>query len=83
MTKLAMAAVVLAFAGPALAGTGEDPVAVKVTVKGMSCPDGCGAKIAKSLKGIEGAKEVTLTDFEKGLFTVSFDAKAAVKPSAI
>ncbi len=83
MRKFAVAAVVLAFASLALARTEEETVAVKVTVKGMSCPTGCGAKVAKSLQGIEGAKEVKLADFEKGLFTVSFDAKTSVKPSVI
>ena len=81
MRTFAVSAVILAFASLALAGTEEESVAVKVTIKGMTCPDGCGAKVTKALKGIEGAKDVKLADFEKGLFTVSFDAKAAVKPS--
>ena len=83
MRRLAGVAVILACASLALARAEEETVAVKVTVKGMSCPEGCGTRVTKGLKGIEGAKEVKLADFDKGLFTVSFDAKTAVKPSVI
>jgi hypothetical protein len=86
MKKLTVAAVAaLAVAALALAGAAaeEESAPVKVYVKGMSCPSGCGAKVAKSLQGIEGAKDVKLADFEAGLFTVSFDAKTSVKPSVI
>jgi heavy-metal-associated domain-containing protein len=78
------AAAILAIAASGLATAGEEEtVAVKVYVKGMTCPQGCGAKVAAGLKGLEGAKEVKLTDFDAGLFTVSFDAKASVKPSVV
>jgi copper chaperone CopZ len=72
---------VLGLCSAALAG--EETNTVAVTIKGMSCPDGCGAAITKGLKEVDGVKEVKLTDFEKGLFTISIDGAKAVKPSAI
>jgi copper chaperone CopZ len=65
------------------AWAGEETNTVQVVIKGMSCPDGCGAAVAKGLQSVDGVKEVKLTDFEKGLFTISIDAAKAVKPSAI
>jgi copper chaperone CopZ len=67
----------------ALVVGGESTVEVKVSVKGMSCEQNCGGKVSKSLQGLAGVKEVKLSDFQKGLFTVSVDAKAAIKPSEI
>lgn len=58
-------------------------VEVKVYVKGMSCEAACGSKVQKSLAALPGAKEAKLANFQEGLFTVSVDAKSAVKPSEI
>ena len=79
-TLLAFAAV-LGLSGAAVAG--EETSSVQVTIKGMTCPDGCGASLTKALQGLDGVKEVKLADFEKGLFTLSVDAAKPVKPSAI
>jgi len=83
MTKFAVAALALAGMVLTAARGEEETVSVKVYVKGMSCPTGCGAKVQKGLESIEGAKDVKLADFDKGLFTVSFDAKTTVKPSTL
>lgn len=83
MTKFAVAALAVAGLVLTAARGEEETVAVKVYVKGMSCPTGCGVKVQKGLESIEGARDVKLADFDKGLFTVSFDAKAAVKPSTL
>ena len=48
----------------------------------MTCPTGCAPKVTKGLQSIAGAKEVKLADFDKGLFTISFDAKTAISPDA-
>jgi copper chaperone CopZ len=74
-------AVVLGLSSAAWAG--EETNTVSVTIKGMSCPDGCGASVTKALQGVDGVKEVKLADFEKGLFTVVIDGSKPVKPSAI
>jgi len=80
---LAVMAVAVLGSGLAAARFEEETLPVKVYVKGMSCPTGCGTKVAAGLKGLDGAKDVKLTDFEAGLFTVAFDPKASVKPSVI
>ena len=67
----------------ALAAGEDAKVEVKVYVKGMSCEVNCGSKVQKSLAALPGAKEAKLTKFDEGLFTVSVDAKTAVKPSEI
>lgn len=66
-----------------LAAAEEAKVDVKVYVKGMSCPTGCGTKLEKSLAALPGAASAKLVNFEEGLFTVAVDAKTAVKPSEI
>jgi hypothetical protein len=66
-----------------LAAAEDAKVDVKVYVKGMSCPTGCGAKLEKSLAALPGATSAKLTNFEEGLFTVAVDAKTPVKPSEI
>jgi len=81
MRSLLAFAVVLGLSGAAVAG--EETSSVQVTIKGMTCPDGCGASVTKGLQSVDGVKEVKLTDFEKGLFTLSVDAAKPVKPSAI
>jgi hypothetical protein len=83
MTKFAVAALAVAGLVLTAARGEEETVAVKVYVKGMSCPNGCAPRVAKGLESVEGAKDVKLADFDKGLFTVSFDPKAAVKPSVL
>lgn len=80
---VALAIVGLVGSGLAAARGGEETLPVKVYVKGMTCPNGCGAKVTAGLKGVEGAKDVKLADFDKGLFTMSFDAKTSVKPSVL
>jgi hypothetical protein len=67
----------------ALSATEDPTVEIKVYVKGMSCPTGCGTKLQKSLSALPGAKETKLADFEQGLFTVAVDAKTAIKLSEI
>jgi hypothetical protein len=82
MTKALALAFVAALACPAFAGE-EETVQLKVYVDGMSCPTGCAPKVAKGLSAIQGAKDVKLADFDKGLFTLALDAKAELKPEAI
>lgn len=65
------------------AWAGEETHEIKISIKGMTCPDGCGATVTQALKGLDGAKEVKLTDFEKGLFTVSMCPTKTIKPSAL
>src|SRR6516164_533603 len=67
----------------AAAFTEEESIPVKVYVKGMSCPAGCGSRVTQALKGVEGARSVKLTNFDEGLFTVEFDLKTAIKPSEL
>lgn len=81
MTRMMALMAVVALAGSAIASE-EEAVQLKITVDGMSCPTGCAPKVAKGLQGIPGAKEVKLADFDKGLFTMSFDGKTAVSPDA-
>jgi copper chaperone CopZ len=66
-----------------LAAAEEAKVEVKVYVKGMSCPTGCGTKLEKALAAVPGATSAKLANFEEGLFTVAVDAKAGVKPKEI
>jgi hypothetical protein len=80
--KQALAIVVMAALGSSVMAAGDESVQLKVFVDGMSCPTGCAPKVAKGLSGLQGAKDVKLTDFEAGLFTMSFDAKAELKPAA-
>lgn len=77
---LALMAVV-ALAGSAIASE-EEAVQLKVYVEGMTCPTGCAPKVAKGLQSIAGAKEVKLADFDKGLFSISFDATKSISPDA-
>jgi len=81
MSKAWVFTFALLAAGSAIAGE-EESVQLKVTVEGMSCPTGCAPKVAKGLSSLQGAKDVKLEDFDKGLFTVSFDPKVGVKPAA-
>jgi copper chaperone CopZ len=77
---LALMAVV-ALAGSAIASE-EEAVQLKITVEGMTCPTGCAPRVTKGLQSIAGAKDVKLADFDKGLFTISFDARTAISPEA-
>ena len=81
MTKALALLAVVALAGSAIASE-EETVPLKITVEGMSCPTGCAPKVQKSLQSIAGAKDVKLADFDKGLFTMSFDAKTGISPDA-
>jgi len=81
MTRALALMAVVALAGSAIASE-EEAVQLKITVEGMSCPTGCAPKVARGLQGIQGAKEVKLADFDKGLFTMSFDPKTAISPDA-
>jgi hypothetical protein len=67
----------------ALTASEEESIKLKIYVDGMSCPTGCAPKVAKGLSAVEGARNVKLEDFEKGLFTMSIDAKSGLKPDAI
>jgi hypothetical protein len=82
MTKALALAFVAALACPAFAGE-EESVQLKVYVDGMSCPTGCAPKVAKGLSAVQGAKDVKLADFDKGLFTMALEAKTELKPDAI
>ena len=82
MSKALALVVAVALAGSAIASE-EESIKLKIYVDGMSCPTGCAPKIAKGLSTVEGAKNVKLEDFEKGLFTMSIDAKSGLKPDAI
>ena len=82
MTKALALAFVAALACPAFAGE-EEAVQLKVYVDGMSCPTGCAPKVAKGLSAVQGAKDVKLADFDKGLFTLALDAKSELKPADI
>jgi hypothetical protein len=82
MTKALALAFVAALACPAFAGE-EEAVQLKVYVDGMSCPTGCAPKVAKGLSAVQGAKDVKLADFDKGMFTLALDAKSELKPEAI
>src|SRR5262245_48838947 len=82
MTKVLALAFAAALACPALAGE-EEAVQLKIYVDGMSCPTGCAPKVAKGLSAVQGAKDVKLADFDKGLFTLAFDPKAELKTDAI
>jgi copper chaperone CopZ len=82
MSKALALVLAVALAGSATASE-EESIKLKIYVDGMSCPTGCAPKIAKGLSTVEGAKDVKLEDFEKGLFTMSVDAKAGLKPDAI
>jgi copper chaperone CopZ len=81
MTRALALMAVVALAGSAIASE-EEAVQLKITVEGMSCPTGCAPRVAKGLQGIQGAKEVKLADFDKGLFTMSFDPKTGISPDA-
>jgi copper chaperone CopZ len=81
MTKVLALAFAVALAGSAIASE-EEAVQLKVYVDGMSCPTGCAPKVAKNLAALPGAKDVKLEDFDKGLFTMSLDAKTELKPAA-
>ena len=82
MTKALALVVAVALAGSAIASE-EESIKLKVYVDGMSCPTGCAPKVAAGLSKVEGAKDVKMEDFEKGLFTMSIDAKSGLKPDAI
>ena len=82
MTKALALAFVAALACPAFAGE-EESVQLKVYVDGMSCPTGRAPRVAKGLSAVQGAKDVKLADFDKGLFTLALEAKTELKPDAI
>jgi hypothetical protein len=81
MSKALALAFAVVMAGSAVAS--EETIQLKIYVDGMSCPTGCAPKIAKGLSTVEGAKDVKLEDFDKGLFTMSVDAKTGIKVDAI
>lgn len=82
MTKALALAFAAVLACPAFAGE-EEATQLKVYVDGMSCPTGCAPKVAKGLSAIQGARDVKLADFEKGMFTLALDAKSELKPADI
>jgi copper chaperone CopZ len=82
MSKALALAFAVALAGSAIASE-EESIKLKIYVDGMSCPTGCAPKVAAGLSKVEGAKDVKMEDFEKGLFTMSIDAKSGLKPDAI
>jgi copper chaperone CopZ len=81
MRHLVAFAAVFGLCSAALAG--EENTPVQVTIKGMTCPDGCGASLTKALQTLDGVQSVKLADFDKGLFSVTLAPNQAVKPSAI
>ena len=80
---LALVFAVAVVAAGSAAASEEEKIHLKIYVDGMSCPTGCAPKIARGLSTVEGAKDVKLEDFDKGLFTMSVDAKSGLKPDAI
>jgi len=82
MSKALVLAFAVAMAGSAVAAE-EEAIKLKIYVDGMTCPTGCAPKIARGLSTVEGAKDVKLEDFDKGLFTMSLDAKSGLKIDAI
>src|SRR6185503_10143343 len=82
MTKALALAFAVALAGSVLASE-EEAVQLKIYVDGMSCPTGCAPKVAKGLAALQGAKDVKMEDFDKGLFTMSLDAKAKLEPKEL
>ena len=82
MSKALALVFAVALAGSAIASE-EETIKLKIYVDGMSCPTGCAPKVAKGLSAVEGAKDVKLEDFDKGLFTMSIDAKSGIKVEAI
>ena len=82
MAKTGM--MILALAAAAWAASAEEEaIQLKVYVEGMSCPTECAPKVAKVLSSLEGARDVKLVDFDKGLFSLSIDAKSALKPTQL
>ncbi len=79
MTKALALLFAVALAGSAVARE-EETVQLKVYVDGMSCPTGCAPKVAKGLASVKGATNVKMEDFDKGLFSLSFDAKTKLEP---
>jgi hypothetical protein len=79
MTKALALLTAVVLAGTAVA-TEEESIQLKVYVDGMSCPTGCAPKVAKGLAAVKGATNVKMEDFDKGLFTLSFDGKAKLEP---
>ena len=78
MTKTLALVFALAVAGSAVASE-EETIQLKIYVDGMSCPTGCAPKVAKGLASVAGAKDVKMEDFDKGLFTLTFDSKAKLE----
>ncbi len=48
----------------------------------MKCPSGCGGKVTKALKAVEGVEEVAI-NFKAKLATCKIDAKKFVAEDAI
>jgi len=82
MSKALALAFAVALAGSVIASE-EETIKLKVYVDGMSCPTGCAPKVAKGLAAVQGAKDVKMEDFEKGLFTFSLDGKSKLDAKAI
>lgn len=78
MTKALALVFAVALAGVAVASE-EETIQLKVYVDGMSCPTGCAPKVAKGLASVQGAKDVKMEDFDKGLFTLALDPKAKLE----
>ena len=81
MSKALALVFALTLAGRALASE-EEAVQLKIYVDGMSCPTGCAPKVAKGLASVQGAKDVKLEDFDKGLFSLALDGKAKLDVDA-
>ena len=79
--KQALALVLMVALGSSAMAAEDESIQLKVYVDGMSCPTGCAPKVAKGLSALQGAKDVKLADFDAGLFTMSLDAKAELKPA--
>jgi copper chaperone CopZ len=78
MTKALALVFAVALAGSAIASE-EETIQLKIYVDGMSCPTGCAPKVAKGLASVQGAKDVKMEDFDKGLFTLSLDSKTKLE----
>src|SRR5689334_7073063 len=78
MTKALALVFAVALAGSAIASE-EETIQLRIYVDGMSCPTGCAPKVAKGLASVQGAKDVKMEDFDKGLFTLALDPKAKLE----
>ena len=82
-TVLALTVVVLLVSPVIALENGKESIEVKITVKGMSCPDGCAPVVSKGLRKLEIVLDVELADFKSGTFKLKVDAGKKLSPLAL